>query len=262
MNPLFDLTDRVVLLTGATGHLGQGMARGLCAAGATVILNGRSPEKLTAQAATLAGAGGPVETAAFDVTDEAARRRALAEIARTHGRLDVLVNNAYAPPGTAGPDAFRAAYEIGVVGAWALIQDSLELLERAAARNPGGASVINIASMYGVVSPDFAIYSGTTKPNPPYYGPAKAGLLQMTRYLACELGPRRIRVNAISPGPFPAEATQRSDPEFIRRLGTKNPLGRIGQPAELAGPVVFLASDAASYVTGANLCVDGGWTAW
>ncbi len=116
--------------------------------------------------------------------------------------------------------------------------------------------------MYGVVSPDPRIYTETTRPNTPEYGAAKAGLLQLTRYLACQLGPMCIRVNSISPGPFPAPAVQQADPEFIRRLGHKNPLGRIGSPDELAGPVVFLASDASSYVTGANIVVDGGWTAW
>lgn len=100
--------------------------------------------------------------------------------------------------------------------------------------------MINVASMYGVVSPDLRIYSETTKPNPPFYGPAKAGLIQLTRYLACQLGPTRIRVNSVSPGPFPSPAVVGSDFEFVNRLEMKTPLGRIGQPEELAGPCGLL----------------------
>ena len=98
--------------------------------------------------------------------------------------------------------------------------------------------------------------------NPPFYGAAKAALLQWTRYLACELGPQGIRVNEISPGAFPSEGFQIANPECARQLIGKVPLGRFGKPSELKGPVVFLASAASSYVNGANLVVDGGWTCW
>lgn len=133
-----------------------------------------------------------------------------------------------------------------------LVEECLEMLTIAAQRNAGGASIINIASMYGVVSPYPHIYREDVPPSPVEYGPAKAGLLQVTRHLATTLGSRRIRVSAISPGPFPSTAVQAQAPEFIRRLGSNNPLGRIGQPDELVGPALFLASDAASYVTGAT----------
>lgn len=262
MNQQFSLSQRVALLTGSTGHLGRAMARGLCQAGATVILNSRSAERVASQQADLRAEGWSVEGLAFDITAERQRVEAVGEIRRRHGRLDVLVNNAYAVDCANELESFRKGYEVIVTAAWALIQESLELLEVAASRNAGGASIINIASMYGVVSPEFRIYSQTTPPNPVYYGPAKAGLIQLTRYLACLLGPKNIRVNAISPGPFPAQGVVNADPVFVDHLGKKNPLGRIGQPSELIGPIVFLASDAASYVSGANLSVDGGWTAW
>src|SRR5262249_30359417 len=115
---------------------------------------------------------------------------------------------------------------------------------------------------YGTVSPDLRVYTASTPPNPPFYGAAKAGLIQLSRYLACQYASRRIRVNAVSPGPFPAPSVGQKDPDFLGRLEQKTPFGRIARPEELVGPVVFLASDAASYVTGVDLAVDGGWTAW
>jgi NAD(P)-dependent dehydrogenase (short-subunit alcohol dehydrogenase family) len=261
-SPQFDLHTRVVLLTGSTGYLGQAMALGLADAGATVLLNSRLPQKVADQVAALSARGRIVEAVPFDVTDGEERRLALAGIARRHGRLDGIVNSAYAAPTGEGPEAFLEAYNVAVASAWALVTDALELLGLAAMQHPGGASVVNIASMYGIVSPDLRIYSDTTPPNPPFYGPAKAALLQLTRYLACELGPRKIRVNAVSPGPFPSPAVGREDPEFVKRLGSRVALGRIGQPLELTGPLIFLLSDASSFVTGANLVVDGGWTSW
>jgi NAD(P)-dependent dehydrogenase (short-subunit alcohol dehydrogenase family) len=116
--------------------------------------------------------------------------------------------------------------------------------------------------MYGMVSPDPRIYGNSGQNNPPFYGAAKGALLQLTRYAACHLASHKIRVNAISPGPFPAGNLQESNPAFYKELCNKNPMNRIGHPDELAGAILFLASDAASFVTGINLPVDGGWTAW
>ena len=122
--------------------------------------------------------------------------------------------------------------------------------------------ILNVASMYGVVAPDHRLYDGDRFANPPSYGAAKAGVLQFTRYLASFLSPHGIRVNAISPGPFPYQSTQDENPDFIGRLAAKNPLGRIGKPYEVKAAAVYLCTDASSYVTGHNLAIDGGWTAW
>jgi NAD(P)-dependent dehydrogenase (short-subunit alcohol dehydrogenase family) len=116
--------------------------------------------------------------------------------------------------------------------------------------------------MYGHVSPDPRLYGESGLNSAPWYGAAKGGLIQLTRYLACHLAPERIRVNAISPGPFPRTEISAGKSDFIQRLEQKVPMGRIGMPEEIAGPLLFLASDASSYVTGINLPVDGGWTAW
>ena len=204
--------------------------------------------------------------ACFDVTDENALQRHIGVIDEQYGRLDVLVNNASSGrTGTiesATAQDFEQLYRVNVVAAFQLLQAAIPLLKRAGISRKAGASVINIASMYGSVSPDPSIYGTSGANNPPYYGTAKAGVIQLTRYAACHLATQRIRVNCISPGPFPNAKYLAQDGEFQGRLEAKNPMHRIGDPHELQGPLLFLASDASSYVTGINLAVDGGWTAW
>lgn len=261
---MFRLDGRTVFVSGAAGHLGQAMVRGFLASGARVILNGRKPERLDALRAKLRQENydpDAIAVCAFDMRDETALGRCLA----TLPRLDVLVNNAITVEmgtiATASPEQFAAAYDSGVRAAFTAMRVAEPALLKAADAE-GHAAVINIASMYGAVSPDPAIYGDTGLNSPPHYGPAKAALLQLTRYMACHWGAKRIRVNAIAPGPFPREEFQREHAAFVERLAKKTPLGRVGAAAEVAGSAVFLASDAASYVTGAVLNVDGGWTAW
>ena len=263
---MFRLDGRVAFLSGAAGLLGRPMAKALASAGSHVVLNGRTREPLEAVANELKNAGLSASVACFDVTDEAAVRQHVGLIGEHYGRLDVLVNNASSgSPGTmesATAKDFEQVYRVNVIAAFQLLQTATPLLNEAGSRNPGGASVVNIASMYGSVSPDPSIYGTSGANSPPYYGPAKAGLIQLTRYAACHLASQRIRVNCISPGPVPSAKYLERDPEFNDRLQAKNPMHRTGQPWELQGPLLFLASDASSYVTGINLAVDGGWTAW
>lgn len=261
---LFCLEGRVALITGAGGYLGKAMSEALCQAGAHVIINGRTAEKIKELADKLTAKGYRVTEAVFDIKDENALQRLFDSIKEQHGKLDIIVNNAYAgrtgTVETATSDDFNEAYELTVTTAFRVVQLFLPLLK--ASKAHGGASVINISSMYGAVSPDPAIYGNSGSNNPPYYGPAKAALLQLSRYLACHLAQDGIRVNSISPGPFPPQDIAQKNPAFHQELCRKNPLQRIGDASELRGPLLFLASDAASYVTGANLPVDGGWTAW
>ena len=123
-------------------------------------------------------------------------------------------------------------------------------------------SIILFSSMYGTVSPYPDVYEAPLVKNPIEYGIGKAGIGQMARYLAVHWGKEKVRCNCISPGPFPNPEVQRTYPDFIEKLARKSPMGRIGQSEEMAGTVAFLLSDAASYITGHNLLVDGGWTAW
>lgn len=254
----FRLDGRVAFVSGAAGHLGQAMTRALLEVGAHVILNGRNADRLSAFRAELADEGlARTSIACFDMSDTA---KVAAFFAAT-SQLDVLVNNAITVAmGTIASttaDDFAKAYDTGVRAAF----EAMRAAEPALRKSPA-PSVINIASMYGSVSPDPSIYGDTGLNSPPAYGAAKAALIQLTRYMACHWGALGIRVNAIAPGPFPQDAFQRAQPAFVERLAAKTPLKRIGQAHEIGGAVTFLASDAASFITGAVLPVDGGWTAW
>lgn len=260
---IFSLANKNVLVTGATGYLGSEMVIALAKAGAHVLINSRSALKGEEFSKRVNEAGYSSEAAIFDVRNLTEVEAYFQTIASRplHG----LVNNAYAG-GTGniknvGSHDYHTSFEICVSAAHNMLKSSLSNM-RLAVEHCGDASVINIASMYGMVSPDPRIYDSEKVVNPPFYGAAKAALIQWSRYSACEFGCENIRVNSISAGPFPSPMVQSKEVEFINRLSFKVPLGRIGQGAEIGGPVVFLASSAASFVTGANLVVDGGWTSW
>jgi NAD(P)-dependent dehydrogenase (short-subunit alcohol dehydrogenase family) len=263
---LFSLEGRVGIVTGAGGHLGHAMARGLADAGAHVALVGRSPAPIEALAREIEAGGGSAEPVTMDIGDGAAMLAAVHDLGLAHGRLDFIVNNAYsgrtATVEQATADDFEQTYAVTVTAPFLLVQAALPLLRAAAEGRGGTASVVNIVSMYGLVSPDPRIYGESGQNSPPFYASAKAGLLQLTRYLACHLAPDGIRVNSISPGPFPKASVAAQDPDFTDRLKAKVPLGRLGTPDDLEGAVIYLASDASAFVNGANLVVDGGWTAW
>ncbi|RXZ65077.1 SDR family oxidoreductase [Pelagerythrobacter rhizovicinus] len=259
-----DLLGRTALITGATGYLGSAMAWALAGAGAEVLINARNIENAERLAAKIQERGWSAQPAAFDVVDHDAVAAA-AEQYLGDRPLNILVNNAYAGSGGtiehSSADAYRESYDVAVVSAHRLLHAMLPALRQAVERD-FHASVINVASMYGLVSPDPRLYDTAKATNPPFYGAAKAALVQWTRYAACEFGAQGIRVNSISPGPFPSRLVQENSPEFVSRLAERVPLGRVGQASEIAGPLLFLASDASTYVNGANLVVDGGWTAW
>lgn len=263
---MFRLDQRRILLTGAAGYLGRAMAAGLAEAGAEIILVGRtllSLEALVTQL-TKTGAGG-VHPFAANLEDEGGVAQLLAYLEMRFPRLDGLVNNAYAgrtgPVAAVGSHDFAAASRLNLTAPFLLAKGCAPMLAAGAAERGGTSSIVNIASMYGKVSPDPDMYGRSGNDNPAHYGATKAGLIQLTRYLACNLDPVNIRVNSLSPGPFPNP--EKAPPKaFLADLKRRVPMGRVAHAKEIAGPLVFLLSEAASYISGADLAVDGGWTAW
>jgi len=235
------------------------MANALAEAGAHVLINGRDAAALESFASKLRDRGFSAEAAAFDAHDV----KTIHSFFGGLKRLDVLVNNIgfmeMKSFGDLQPEDFIATYAATVGTAFESVRAALPAL-KAAAATAGDASVINVSSMYGQVAPDRRLYDSPAQQSPFHYGPAKAGLEQLTRHLAAELGPAKIRVNALVPGPFPRAG--KMPPGLEERLAGRTMLGRIGQPEEIGGPLLFLASPASRFVTGTSLNVDGGWTAW
>lgn len=260
---LFSLEGKIALITGATGYFGQSMAFALAEAGAHILVNSRNDVRAKELVDRLLAANYSAETLVFDITDERQVVNTMEEL--SNKPLHILINNAYSglagSISTAEAVQYRESYEVTVVAAHNLLRAALPAL-RLGVKQCGDASVINIASMYGMVSPDLKNYDSLAGANPPFYGASKAALIQWSRYAACEFGPIGIRVNSISPGAFPNDTVKQNAPDFVERLESRVPLGRVGNATEVQGPVLFLASPAASYVNGANLVVDGGWTAW
>lgn len=260
IHELFNLQGKVALLTGAAGWLGSAMSRALAEAGATLAVTSREAARAQEFAATLPGAGHI--GLGFDQGDTDSIPALVADVVAQLGQIDILVNNAYggtAPSiDTATAEDFDRAYHTGVTAYFLLAREVAHHLRGRGA--PG--SIINIASMYGVVASYPDAYTGLPINSPPNYHGLKGGLVHLTRHLAAYWAGENIRVNAISPGPFPTAKIQSNLPEFIARLNQKVPMGRMGRPEELKGLVVLLASAAGSYITGQNILVDGGWTAW
>jgi 2-deoxy-D-gluconate 3-dehydrogenase len=246
MQHLFALDGRTALVTGGNGGLGLAMAQGLQLAGAQVAVTGRNPHKNAATQALLGEAGLVVEA---DVADEKTVKRATEKIASAFGSLDILVNNAGAFRG--GPvthlswSDWRAVVDSHLTGAFLCTKHTVPYLAAA-----GGGKVINIGSMYSYFgAPDLADYTA-----------AKTSLLGLTRALAVELAPQHIQVNAILPGWYETDITRGMPHSTLgEQIRRKTPAGRWGDLDDLIGPVIFLASPASDFVTGATLPVDGGY---
>ncbi len=260
---LFDLHGKTVVITGGAGYLGSAMSEALAAYGADLFILGHNLEKNKEKADTLKTCFGlPIcESYPFDISDTDQIRNTFARIEEKTGRIDVLINNAYylnavKPFEDYTADEWNQGMEGTLNGTVKVTQEAIRYMLRQKSGN-----IINIASMYGMVSPNMSIYADSGENSPANYGIGKAGIIQLTKYLACVYGEKGIRSNAISPGPFPNKEVQRME-WFIRNLQEKVPMKRIGDPEDLKGAIIFLASDASRYVNGQNIAVDGGWTAW
>ena len=247
-NP-FDLTGRVALVTGAYRGLGFAIARGIAAAGARVILNGRNADALAGAIAVLAGEGLDAQAVVFDVTDAQAVRDGVATVARTTGAIDILVNNAGIQRRHALVDFPQREWDEIIATNLTAPYIVAQAVMPAMIANARG-KIINIASLM----------SELARPSVVPYTAAKGGVRQLTRGMAVELAPHNIQVNAIAPGYFATELNRAllDDPSFDAWVKKRTPAGRWGQPEEIAGLAVFLASSAADYITGQLIMIDGG----
>jgi NAD(P)-dependent dehydrogenase (short-subunit alcohol dehydrogenase family) len=259
VNDLLSLRGKVALMTGVTGHLGSSMAEALAEAGASVVVSSRDLGRARDAASRLPRVGDARHLPlAMDHMDESSIEGGFGLAERQTGRIDVLVNNGHEPLGADWTTVTGEQFRRQLANAAGYFLLARRFREHAVSRG-GGGSVVMIGSMYGLVASYPDAYEGVAAANPVAYQTLKGGILQMTRHLAVYWARDGVRVNCLSPGPFPAES---ASPEMVERLKGKSPMGRMGRPDELKGAIVFLASDASSYMTGQNLVVDGGWTAW
>ncbi len=263
MKDLFSMNGKVVIITGGAGYLGSSIVEGLLEFGATVVVadivekkpdeivkNGKHYEKLY--------------SFTTDISKTDAIKKLFAKTKETCGKIDVLINCCnYGGGFGAGSqiefmedDVWANGLDGAVGTAFRCTREIIPYMVE-----NGRGAIVNFGSMYGLVSPDFRIYGDNPNRNAPCYGSGKAAVIQFTKYSASQLAEKNIRVNSVCPGPFPAPKNQ-TDMEFVGKLAGKTMLGRIGQPKEMVGAILLLASDASTFMTGSNITVDGGWTAW
>ena len=248
----FDLTGRVAVVTGGNGGIGLGMARGLAGAGATVVIAARNQAKSEAAVAELASLGAGAAAISLDVADPASCRAMVAQTVDRFGRLDVLVNNAgmsiRKPPEDYAVEEWRAVLDTNLTGAFVCSQAAYPEMTR-----NGGGKIINIGSMMAIFG---AAYAAA-------YAASKGAIVQLTKSLATAWAKDNIQINAVLPGWIDTELTiaaREQVPGLHERILRRTPAGRWGQPADLAGIAVFLASPASDFVTGAAIPVDGGFS--
>ena len=263
LTDLFSLKNKYSLVIGGSGLLGSEICFALAELGSNLIIAGRNIDKCKNIKSKIKNNFNDINVSCckVDISDISSINSLFDFVKKsTKENLNVLVNS-----GTSNKknnldsisfEDWNYDIDVALSGVFRTIKVFMPLL-----KNTRG-NILNIASMYGHIAPDYRIYDSSKFTNPPSYGAAKAGIIQLTKYLSSFLSEHNIRVNSISPGPFPYKITQDENPEFIKRLSYKNPLNRIGIPYEIKGVVALLCSNAGSYITGQNLCVDGGWSIW
>jgi NAD(P)-dependent dehydrogenase (short-subunit alcohol dehydrogenase family) len=268
----FDLRERVVILTGGAGLLGSEYARALVEAGAQVVIADLDSRRARRLAASLSGGPGRALAFPVDVADHTSVRRLVRRVLRVFRRIDGLVNNAALDPKFDPREAGRhtSAFEDFPLDLWnqglAVNLTGMFLCSQAVAPAMLGAGrgvIVNVSSTYGLVGPDQRLYEnldpgGSRTYKPVVYSVTKSAVIGFTRYLAAYWAGKGIRVNALTPGGVYDGHSE----EFVRRYSSRTPLGRMADKSEYCGALLFLLSDASSYMTGANLVIDGGWTAW
>jgi NAD(P)-dependent dehydrogenase (short-subunit alcohol dehydrogenase family) len=249
LHRLFDLTDRVAIVTGGTRGIGRAIAEGFVAAGARVVVASRKADACAETERQLRALGGEALGVPTHLGELAALRPLVERTVERFGRLDILVNNAAnalsQPLGQLTPDAWEKSYAVNLRGPVFLVQEALPHLEKSPC-----AAVLNVISAGAFL---FA-------PSQAMYAAGKAALMSFTRSMAAELAPRGIRVNALAPGTVDTDMVRNNPPEVQRRMAAASLQKRAAHPDEMVGPALFLASDAASFVTGQVVIADGGLT--
>jgi 2-deoxy-D-gluconate 3-dehydrogenase len=267
---LFDLTGRTAIVTGGAGFLGQQFSEALIEAGANVVVADINHQIASDSAEMLKKNGGEAIGVALDVTDKTSVEELMDSALDKYGGIDILVNSAAMDPkfesdsSTSHVTSFeefplqswKEALDVNLTGMFLVCQATAKVM-----KETGRGSIINICSTYGISGPDQRLYKSLGEPRlykPVYYTVSKAGVLGLTRYIATYYEGTEIRCNALTPGGVERDHA----PAFKEAYGQRTVLGRMAYPHEMKGAVVFLASEASSYMTGTNLVVDGGWTAW
>jgi NAD(P)-dependent dehydrogenase (short-subunit alcohol dehydrogenase family) len=254
---LFSLKEKEIWVIGGAGYLGQSICEMILQGGARLLCIDLMT-KAQDYVASLPEHIGRASAATLDIRDGEAIQKFVRDANRTPDGLVILT---YGSTSKSFEDLtekdFDEVNHSGLTSTFLLAREvGLRMEEK------GQGSIVLFSSMYGTVSPDPRVYEPPMNANPIEYGVGKAGIVQMTRYLAVHWAKKNIRCNCISPGPFPNPGVQERHKEFIDRLAYKVPMGRVGRQHEVAGAVSFFLSDASSYVTGQNLFIDGGWTSW
>jgi NAD(P)-dependent dehydrogenase (short-subunit alcohol dehydrogenase family) len=251
----FKLNGKTALVTGGAGLYGRQITEALAQAGARTCIASRNREQCEQLAKEMRDLRFDVRSYALDQSDETSIEQLKSALLADTGRVDVLINNAVLRPvanWNCSAEDFSKSMQVNATGLFLMTRTFGELMAE-----QGGGSIINIGSIQGHVGPDFSLYEGLGWETPPDYFFHKGGMVNFTRFAAAKLGSRNVRVNVISPGGFYTN----QDPKFVDRYSAKTMLRRMANSTDLQGAVVFLASDASAYITGASLLVDGGYTA-
>lgn len=257
--PLFHLHQRDIWVFGGAGYLGRPVVTQLAAMGARVLCV--DIEDRATQAMAESGWTDQVTPASLNVNEVEQATQFVESQLATRGTPHGLVVMTFQSTARRLEELSAAEFDAANHGNLTATFNLGRPIAAAMARE-GRGSMVLFSSMYGSVSPDPRVYKDPMTPNPIEYGVGKAGVQQMARYFGVHHGPHGVRCNSISPGPFPNPQVQVDHPDFVRRLASRVPVGRVGHASEIAGAVIFLLSDASSFITGQNLAVDGGWTAW